>query len=633
MSSGKRPDKERSVPQDFSLGTRPGAGGRGGARFGQPVQKAKDPKGTLKKLVKYIRPHLFAVFMIILITIGGSVFSVFSPKVLGKVITALYEGVTAKLAHVPDASVDFGFIGQTIIVLAILYLCSIVLNYLQQFWMIGITQKIVRQLRSEVMGTLTRLPLRFFDTKTHGEILSRVTNDVDNLSNTLQQSLTQLISSTVTLCGVTIMMFTINGPLAALTMITFPLSLFAISFITKRSQRYFKQQQKSLGQLNGHVEEMYGGHITVKSYNQEKTSIHRFSRFNEELFRSGWKAHFISGLIMPLMHIIGNLGYILVAIVGGVFVARRTITIGDIQAFFQYSKQFNQPVTQVASIMNLIQSTIASAERVFEILEEPPESLDANAKGFTEPVKGQVSFENVSFRYTEDKPLIEDLSLTIEKGQTVAIVGPTGAGKTTLVNLLMRFYEIQKGQIRVDDQDIRTYPRDELRHIFGMVLQESWLFNGTIRENIAYGKEEAAEEEIIAAAKAANAHHFIQALPEGYDTILNEEASNLSQGEKQLLTIARAFLRDPDILILDEATSNVDTLTEVSIQKAMKELTHGRTSFVIAHRLSTIKNADLILTMNEGKIIEMGNHRQLLDKNGFYADLYASQFSGRKEVS
>jgi len=334
-----------------------------------------------------------------------------------------------------------------------------------------------------------------------------------------------------------------------------------------------------------------------------------------------------------LMHIIGNLGYILVAIVGGIFVARRTITIGDIQAFFQYSKQFNQPVTQVASIMNLIQSTIASAERVFEILEEPPESLDANAKGFTEPVKGQVSFENVSFRYTEDKPLIEDLSLTIEKGQTVAIVGPTGAGKTTLVNLLMRFYEIQKGQIRVDDQDIRTYPRDELRHIFGMVLQESWLFNGTIRENIAYGKEEAAEEEIIAAAKAANAHHFIQALPEGYDTILNEEASNLSQGEKQLLTIARAFLRDPDILILDEATSNVDTLTEVSIQKAMKELTHGRTSFVIAHRLSTIKNADLILTMNEGKIIEMGNHRQLLDKNGFYADLYASQFSGRKEVS
>ncbi|HPX97724.1 MAG TPA: ABC transporter ATP-binding protein, partial [Thermotogota bacterium] len=480
---------------------------------------------------------------------------------------------------------------------------------------------------------LTRLPLRFFDTKTHGEILSRVTNDVDNLSNTLQQSLTQLISSTVTLCGVTIMMFTINGPLAALTMITFPLSLFAISFITKRSQRYFKQQQKSLGQLNGHVEEMYGGHITVKSYNQEKTSIHRFSRFNEELFRSGWKAHFISGLIMPLMHIIGNLGYILVAIVGGIFVARRTITIGDIQAFFQYSKQFNQPVTQVASIMNLIQSTIASAERVFEILEEPPESLDANAKGFTEPVKGQVSFENISFRYTEDKPLIEDLNLTIEKGQTVAIVGPTGAGKTTLVNLLMRFYEIQKGQIRVDDQDIRTYPRDELRHIFGMVLQESWLFNGTIRENIAYGKEEAAEEEIIAAAKAANAHHFIQALPEGYDTILNEEASNLSQGEKQLLTIARAFLRDPDILILDEATSNVDTLTEVSIQKAMKELTHGRTSFVIAHRLSTIKNADLILTMNEGKIIEMGNHRQLLDKNGFYADLYASQFSGRKEVS
>ncbi len=633
MSSDKREEKERSIPQDFTLGARPGFAGRGGARFGQPAQKAKDPKGTLKKLVKYIKPHRAGILVIILMTVGGSVFSILSPKILGKAITALYDGVSAKLAQVPNASVDFPYIGQIVLILAVLYLCSIVLNYLQHYWMVGITQKIVRQLRSEVMETLTQLPLRFFDTKTHGEILSRVTNDVDNLSNTLQESLTQLISSMVTLVGVTIMMITINVSLAALTVITFPLSLFAISFITKRSQRYFKQQQKSLGQLNGHVEEMFSGHITVKSYNREKTSIDRFSRFNEELFHSGWKAHFISGLIMPLMHIIGNLGYVLVAIVGGIFVTKRMITIGDIQAFFQYSRQFNQPVTQVASIMNLIQSTIASAERVFEILEETREKADPDVKGFSKSVEGKVSFENVSFRYVGDKPLIEDLNLTIDKGQTVAIVGPTGAGKTTLVNLLMRFYEIQKGQIRVDGKDIGTLSRNELRKVFGMVLQESWLFSGTIRENIAYGKEGATEEEIVSAAKAANAHHFIQALPEGYDTPINEEASNLSQGEKQLLTIARAFLRDPDILILDEATSNVDTLTEVSIQKAMKELTHGRTSFVIAHRLSTIKNADVILTMNEGKIIEMGTHRELLEKQGFYADLYASQFSGRKAVS
>ena len=633
MSSGTQSGKGRSLPQNFSLGARPGAGGRGGARFGPPVQKAKDPKGTLKKLVRYLRPHLFGLFVIILLTIGGSVFSVFSPKVLGKAITVLYDGFAAKLAHVPNASLDFQTIGQTTLVLAVLYLFSILFNYLQQFWMIGITQKIIRQLRSEVMEKLTRLPLKYFDTHTHGEILSRVTNDVDNLSNTMQQSLTQLLSSLVTLCGVTIIMFTINAPLAALTLVTFPLSLFVISFVTKRSQRYFIQQQKSLGQLNGHVEEMYGGHIAVKSYNQEKTSIAGFSHYNDALFRSGWKANFISGLIMPMMHIIGNLGYILVAIVGGIFVARRTITLGDVQAFFQYSKQFNQPVTQVASIMNLIQSTIASAERVFEILEEAPEPADPETRGFVEPVEGRVAFENVSFRYLPNKPLIDDLNLSIEPGQMVAIVGPTGAGKTTLVNLLLRFYDIQKGRILVDETDIRSFPRSELRTIFGMVLQETWLFNGTIRENIAYGKEGATAEEVIAAAKAANAHHFIRALPEGYDTFINEEASNLSQGEKQLLTIARAFLRDPDILILDEATSSVDTLTEVSIQRAMRDLTQGRTSFVIAHRLSTIKNADIILTMNEGKIIETGNHRQLLEKRGFYADLYASQFTGRQAVS
>jgi ATP-binding cassette subfamily B protein len=629
MTTGKREEKQSSIPQGFTLGLRPGPGGRGGMRIGQPVQKAQDVSGTLRKLGDCIKPHIFVFLAIIAMTVGASVFSVLAPKVMGRAITALFDGITAKIAQVPGATIDFRLIGNVLLTLAVLYSLNIVFSYLQQFLMIGITQKIVRKLRSDVMEKLTRLPLKYFDTKTHGEILSRVTNDVDNLSSTLQQSLTQLIASVVTMVGVVIMMFSINVVLALLTMVTFPLSLFSISCITKKSQKYFKQQQRSLGQLSGHVEEMYSGHIAVKSYNQEKTSVKRFAGLNEELYHAGWKANFISGITMPLMNVIGNIGYILVAVVGGIFVARRAVSIGDIQAFFQYSRQFNQPITQIANIMNLIQSTIASAERVFEILDEREEIDRGDEKPLSKPVDGKVTFEDISFSYVKDKPLIEDLTIHVQKGQTIAIVGPTGAGKTTLVNLLMRFYEVERGRISIDDRDILSVQRDDLREVFGMVLQESWLFNGTIRENIAYGKETATENEIVAASIAANAHHFIMALPEGYETVINEEASNISQGEKQLLTIARAFLTDPEILILDEATSNVDTLTEISIQKAMKELMNGRTSFVIAHRLSTIKNADVILAMNEGKIIEMGTHVELLQNKGFYAELYWSQFTGK----
>jgi len=494
--------------------------------------------------------------------------------------------------------------------------------------MAGIAQRTVYALRRDVDAKLARLPLKFFDARTHGEILSRVINDMDTIATTLQQNMTQLITSLITLVGVIIMMLTISPLLTLIVLVTLPLYGFVTGVIARRSQRYFAQQQRELGQLNGHVEDMFTGHTIVKAFGHEERSVERFNTINDRLYGAAWKAQFVSGIIMPLMNFIGNLGYVIIAVVGGIFATQGRITVGDVQAFIQYSQQFTWPIVQTANIVNVIQSTIASAERVFELLDETEELPDrADAITLDDP-HGDVTLEHVHFSYSSDKPLIEDLNIDVRQGQTIAIVGPTGAGKTTLVNLLMRFYEIGGGGISVDGIDIREIKRGSLRSVFGMVLQDTWLFNGTIRDNIAYGSQDATEEDIVRAAQAAHADHFIRTLPDGYDTILNEDASNISQGQKQLLTIARAVLADPAILILDEATSNVDSRTEVLIQQAMARLMRGRTSFVIAHRLSTIRDAETILVMNKGNIIEQGNHRDLLASGGFYADLYNSQFTG-----
>ncbi|WP_448534840.1 ABC transporter ATP-binding protein [Pseudothermotoga sp.] len=593
-----------------------------------PTEKVKDFKGTLRRLITYLRPYLVPMIIVLGLTITATVLTIIAPKVLGRATTEIFRGVMAKMFRLPNAKIDFSYVAKILIQVSILYSLSGLLMYLQQFIMAGVTQKIVMKMRKDVSEKLARLPLKFYDSRTHGEILSRVINDIDLISNTLQQSLVQFVSGIVSVVGVTIMMLTISPLLTGVTVLTLPLSIVTTIFIAKHSQRFFSRQQKRLGELSGHVEEVYAGHIVVKAYCREKDVTEKFEGINEQLCDASHKAQFLSGMIMPLMRFIGNLGYVIVSVVGGILVTRRAITIGDVQAFIQYSQQFTQPIVQISNIVNLIQSTIAAAERVFEVLdeeEEKPEKPDALR---IEKVKGDVKFENVHFSYVPEKPLIEDLNIEVFSGQRIAIVGPTGAGKTTLVNLLMRFYEIQKGSIKLDGIDIRDIHKNNLRKCFGMVLQDTWLFNGTVRENIAYGKENATEEEIIQAAKMAQAHHFIMALPDGYDTVINEEATNISYGEKQLITIARAFLANPDVLILDEATSNVDTLTEIYIQKAMDELMKGRTCFIIAHRLSTIKNADLILVMNEGKIVERGTHKELLAKGGFYAQLYKSQFLG-----
>jgi len=494
--------------------------------------------------------------------------------------------------------------------------------------MAGVTQRIVRKMREDINEKLRKLPLSFYDNTSHGDIISRVSNDIDLISNTLQQSLVQFISGIVTIVGITYMMITINGWLTLLTIATLPLSIIATMIVAKNSQKYFAQQQENIGLLTGQVEEVYGGHIVVKAYNREKDEIKQFSETNEKLYRSAYMAHFVSGIIMPIMNFIGNLGYIFVAVAGGILVTRNAITVGDIQAFIQYSRQFNQPIVQIANIANMIQSTLAAAERVSEIMEKEEETPDRPDAIELDRVEGNVKFESVRFSYVPEKPLIENLNIDVKSGQKVAIVGPTGAGKTTLVNLLMRFYEIQGGSIKVDGIDIRDIKKYNLRKHFGMVLQDTWLFSGTIKDNIAYGRENATDEDVINAAKAAHVHHFITALPDGYNTLIGEDSSNISQGQRQLLTIARAFLADPDILILDEATSNVDTLTEIYIQRAMDALMKGRTSFVVAHRLSTIRDADMILVMNEGRIVEIGKHEELLERNGFYADMYKSQFAG-----
>lgn len=605
-------------------------GPRGGPMgpMGRPAEKARDFKGTFKRLLGYLKPRQYRLLVVLLMAILSTVFSIVSPKIMGKATTKLFEDLMLKFQHVPGAAVDFNYILNIIYILAGLYVASAFFGYIQQFIMAGVAQKTVYDMRQDVNLKLSRLPLKFFDARTHGDILSRVTNDIDNIATTLQQSLTQLITSVVTLAGVLIMMLTISPWLTLIFLVVLPLSALVTKAAASRSQKFFAGQQKALGELNGHVEEMYTGHHIVKAFGHEGESIEKFNAINERLYEAGWKAQFISGIIMPLLTFINNIGYVLVSVVGGIFVINRTITIGDVQAFIQYSRQFTQPIVQTANIVNIIQSTVASAERVFEILDEVEEIPDDEDAQVINLAQGNVRFQNVNFSYQPDAPLIEDMNIDVKSGQTIAVVGPTGAGKTTLVNLLMRFYEIENGKITVDGVDIRNIKRGALRSIFGMVLQDTWLFNGTIRANIAYGREGASADEIVQAARAAHADHFIRTLPEGYDTILNEEASNISQGQKQLLTIARAILSDPTILILDEATSSVDTRTEVYIQKAMTALMHKRTSFVIAHRLSTIRDADLILVMNEGSVIEKGTHNELLAQGGFYADLYNSQFTG-----
>jgi ATP-binding cassette subfamily B multidrug efflux pump len=606
---------------------RPG-GGHGHFRRA-PVEKAKDFKGTLKRLLMFLKPHRFKLYTVIVLSVLSTAFSIMSPKIMGKVTTELFEGVLAKHKGIPGAGIDFSYIANILFVLVALYLISAVFNYLQQYIMVDVAQNTVFQMRSEINDKLSKLPLKFFDSHTHGEILSRVTNDVDTISSSLGESFSQVITAIVMLVGIIVMMLTISPVMTLMVcFVIIPLSFIVTKYVTSRSQKYFVQQQRVLGELNGHVEEMYTGHQIVKAFGMEENSINKFNQLNEDLYDSGWKAQFMSGVIMPLMNLINNLGYVVVCVIGGIYVMKRVITIGDMQAFIQYSKQFTRPISQTASIANIFQAIVASAERVFEVLDEPEEEPDSPEAKVIEFPRGDLQLQNVKFGYTEDVTVIDNMNIDVEKGQTIAIVGPTGAGKTTLVNLLMRFYEIEAGKITIDGMDIKEIKRGELRSIFGMVLQDAWLFNGTIRENIAYGNAGATDEEIVRAAKAAHADHFIRTLPGGYDTILKEDASNISQGQKQLLTIARAILADPAILILDEATSSVDTRTELLIQKAMTRLMHGRTSFVIAHRLSTIREADIILVMHNGRVIEKGTHAELLEDGGFYADLYYSQFAG-----
>jgi ATP-binding cassette subfamily B protein len=600
--------------------------GPGRHAIGIPVEKAKDFKGTLIRLIKYLSPHRTAIIISFALASFGTVFSIFGPLVMGKATDSIYNTIVMRISGNAEA-MNYAYLKNILFILAGLYFLNAMLTYLNQYIMVGVSQKTVYGMRKEVSDKLTKLPLKYYDSNAHGEILSRMSNDIDNISNTLQQSINQMITSIVSMIGILIMMVTINWVLTLVTVITIPLSIFITRFIAKKSQKNFKQQQKILGKLNGHIEEMYSGHKIVKAFNYEKIAKAKFDLYNADLYKAGYKAQFISGTIMPLMTFVGNIGYVIIAALGSFLVTKGSITLGSIQAFIQYSRNFSHPIVQIANIANIIQSTIASAERVFELLDEEEEREDSDNQLEKSEVKGNVSFENVRFSYNKEKELIKDLNIDVKSGQTIAIVGPTGAGKTTLVNLLMRFYDIDGGNITVDGKETRDISKGSLRSVFGMVLQDTWLFNGTIKENISYGNLEATEEQIIEAAKTANVDHFIRTLPEGYDTVLNEEADNISQGQKQLLTIARAILANPQILILDEATSSVDTRTERHIQKATEKLMKGRTNFVIAHRLSTIVDADTILVMNEGDIIEQGTHKELLEAKGFYYELYNSQFS------
>ena len=653
-----------------STRSRPRGGGRGMMRGGE---KAKDFKGTMKKLINYLSPHIKGFIAVFILAIASTAFSIIGPRILGDITNQIvddyihitvYEQVMKNLPEgyvlpqgtkgadilkqLPQGELDkipkdvldkvqgmdlsvkpsmnFDAIGDKIVLLVGIYFASAVFSYIVEWIMSGITQKVTYKLRKEIFAKISKLPLRYFDTNSYGDVLSRMTNDVDTISQTLSRGIVQVITSVTMIIGILIMMFSINSVLTIIALVILPVSALLVSLVVKRSQKLFVAQQEYLGEINGHIEEMYGGHVIVKAFNGEERAIKKFETINEKLYESSWKSQFFAGLLMPIMNVISNGGYVAIAVLGGKFAIEGKINIGDIQAFMQYMNQFTQPITQTANISNIFQSMAASAERVFEFLNEAEEKESAKEFKEIKNVKGNIKFENVKFGYNHDRVIIKGFSADIKAGQKIAIVGPTGAGKTTMVNLLMRFYDIDSGSIKIDGVDIKDMRREDVRKLFGMVLQDTWLFNGTIKENIAYAKPDATEDEIIEAAKSAYADHFIRTLPEGYDTVINEEADNISQGEKQLLTIARAMLANPPMLILDEATSSVDTRTELLIQKAMDKLTKGRTTFVIAHRLSTIKNADLILVMNYGNIVEKGKHQQLLEKNGFYASLYNSQF-------
>ncbi len=599
---------------------------RGGPPGSRPVEKAKDFKGSLKRLLKYLGVHKLSIFIVFVMAILSSLFGVLTPKVLSRAMNILYDGFSEIIAGKAPV-IDFDTILKILILLGILYFLNAGFNYLQGYIMAGVSQKIIYRMRREVDEKLTKLPISYFDKNARGDILSRITNDIDNIGTTLQQSAVQVITSIVTITGVLVMMLYISPLLALVVLLSIPLTMIVTMGIAKRSQKYFTKQWSNLGDLNGHIEEMFTGASVVKAYGYEEKAIERFCEQNEALYENSRKAQFISGVIMPLTGTINNLAYVAICIVGGLGVINGTITFGDVTAFIQYQKQFSQPITQMANLMNVLQSAIASSERVFELLDEQEEEQSEELLPKPEHVRGEVDFEHVSFGYTEDKILIRDMNIHVEPGQLVAIVGPTGAGKTTLVNLLMRFYEIGSGSIKVDGIDIRKLDRNDLRDIFGMVLQDTWLFSGTIADNIAYGSPVKDQAKVREAAQSAHIHRFIKTLSDGYGTILNEEGTNVSQGQKQLLTIARAMISRPDILILDEATSSVDTRTELQIQQAMEKLLKGHTSFVIAHRLSTIRNADLILVMKDGDIIEQGTHESLMAGPTFYAELYNSQFA------
>ena len=591
-------------------------------------EKARDFKGTMLKLIRYLSSYKVAIIVVLVFAIASTTFSIIGPKILGMATTKLFEGVLNQIAG--TGTIDFGYIGNIILLMTGLYLISSLFNFIQGWIMSGVSMDITYRFRKDISEKINCMPLKYFDRVSQGEVLSRITNDVDTVNQTLNQSLTQIITSVITLVGVLVMMLTINVwmTLVALTMV--PLSMLIINLVISKSQVYFKQQQDYLGHVNGHVEEMYGSHIVMKAFNGEGKSIRKFDGYNNPLYDSAWKSQFFSGIMMPVMMFVGNLGYVGVSILGGYLAARNAITVGDIQAFIQYVRTFTQPITQIANISNVLQQTAAAAERVFEFLEEDEETPDTENPVLPQSVEGTVEFKHVQFGYSPDKIVIKDFSAVARPGQKVALVGPTGAGKTTIVKLLMRFYDVNQGEILVDGHDIREFTRGDLRRMFAMVLQDTWLFNGTIMENIRYGCFDASDEQVIAAARAARVDHFVRTLPDGYNMVLNEEASNVSQGQMQLLTIARAILADPKILILDEATSSVDTRTEILIQRAMDELMHNRTSFVIAHRLSTIRNADLILVINEGDIVEQGTHAELLARGGFYTELYNSQFAVRE---
>ena len=627
MSDNKRtttPTRQSGGPMR-SPGSRPGRGGPGGHMSMMKGDKARDFKGTMSKLVEYLGSYNIGILVVMVFAIASTVFTIIGPKILGRATTKLFEGVLEMIAGT-GAGIDFDFIGRIILITIGLYLTSTIFSYIQGWIMSGIAVDITYRFRKDIAKKINRMPFRYFDNTSQGEVLSRITNDVDTVNQTLNQSLSQIITSVVSVIGVLVMMLTISWKMTLVALTIIPLSAGVVMLIVRQSQKYFTQQQEYLGHVNGHVEEMFGGHLVMKAFNGEADSVEKFEGFNNTLYSSAWKSQFLSGLMMPIMRFVGNLGYVGISILGGYLAIQKAITVGDIQAFIQYVNSFTRPITQIANISNVLQQTAAAAERVFEFLEEEEEIPEVENPVVLNEIKGHVEFQNVQFGYDPKEIIINDFSADVQPGQKIALVGPTGAGKTTMVKLLMRFYDVQKGAIVVDGQNIKDYKREDLRCLFGMVLQDTWLYNDTIMENIRYGRPGASDEDVIQAAKAAHVDHFVRTLSEGYDMVLNEETTNISQGQKQLLTIARAFVTDPSMLILDEATSSVDTRTEVLIQKAMENLMKNRTSFIIAHRLSTIRNADWILVMDQGDIVEQGKHQDLLEKDGFYAELYNSQF-------